>query len=131
MGLVESRPSGDGPLECLSDRIRRARRLAGISQAVLAVQVGVGPSAVAQWELPTGTTPTIDHLAAIAGCCVVRFEWLATGRGEPRADRAPVSSDGVDVVVIVESEVEALLLRGFRRLSEAKRMALLRLLGDS
>jgi len=35
------------------------------------------------------------------------------------------------VVVIVETEVEALLLRGFRRLGEAKRMALLRLLGDS
>ena len=61
----------------------------------------------------------------------MRLEWLATGRGEPRADLAPVCSDDVDVVVIVESEVEALLLRGFRRLSEAKRMALLRLLGDS
>ena len=78
MGLVESRLSGDGPLECLSDRIRRARRLAGISQAVLAVQVGVGPSAVAQWELPTGTTPTIDHLAA-PPTQPLRWNWAIPG----------------------------------------------------
>ena len=68
----------------LQDRVRHARRLAALSQAALASRVGVGPSAVAQWELPGGTSPTVEHMTRIAQTCDVQFEWLATGRGEVR-----------------------------------------------
>lgn len=116
---------GVDPIGSLSDRIRRARRLAGVSQATLALRLGVGSSAVAQWELAHGTTPTVDRLAGIACCCAVRFEWLATGRGEirdPAADKHPV-----DVLVLAETDAEGALLLAFRRMSEARRLALLRL----
>ena len=122
----DSTPIGVDPIVCLSDRIRRARRLAGVSQAGLASRLGVGSSAVAQWELAHGTTPTVDHLAGIACCCAVRFEWLATGRGELR-DPAP-DKQSVDVLVLAETDAEGTLLLAFRRMSEARRMALLRLL---
>ena len=68
----------------MSDRVRHARRLADLSQADLARLVGVGPSAVAQWEVPAGTSPTVEHLAHIAKASGVAFEWLATGRGAIR-----------------------------------------------
>ena len=119
-------PLGVDPIVCLSDRIRRARRLAGVSQAALASRLGVGSSAVAQWELAHGTTPTVDHLAGIACCCAVRFEWLATGRGEIR-ESLP-RRDAVDVLVVAESDAEGALLLAFRRMSEARRLALLRLI---
>jgi transcriptional regulator with XRE-family HTH domain len=117
---------GVDPNVCLSDRIRRARRLANVSQASLASRVGVGSSAVAQWELAHGTTPTVDHLAAIACCCAVRFEWLATGRGEVR-EPLP-RRDSVDALVMAETDAEGVLLLAFRRMSEARRLALLRLI---
>lgn len=113
-------PIGVDPIVSLSDRIRRARRLANVSQASLASRVGVGSSAVAQWELAHGTTPTVDHLAAIACCCAVRFERLATGRGEIR-DPAPVKHP-VDVLVLAETDTEAALLLAIRRMSEARRV---------
>jgi len=112
------------PIGCLSDRIRRARRLAGVSQAALASRLGVGSSAVAQWELAHGTTPTVDRLAGIACCCAVRFEWLATGRGEIRDTSA--GKHPVDALVLAETDSEAALLLAFRRMSEARRLALLR-----
>src|SRR5689334_19710791 len=65
----------------LSVRIRHARKLVAMSQSGLAQALGVGPSAVAQWELPIGTSPTLQHLIEIAKECGVAFEWLATGRG--------------------------------------------------
>ena len=65
----------------LADRVRHARHLVGISQAALANQVGVVPSAVAQWEGSQRTSPTVEHLTRVAQATNVAFEWLATGRG--------------------------------------------------
>lgn len=68
----------------LDGRVRLARRNARISQSTLAGRVGVSRSAVAQWELSKGTSPTSANLARIAACTRVSFEWLATGRGTMR-----------------------------------------------
>ena len=65
-------------------RIRQSRSGAQLSQAQLAVQVGVCRSAVAQWERARGASPNVGHLAKIAGVTGVTFEWLATGRGTMR-----------------------------------------------
>ena len=67
----------------LSDRIRQARELTGISRAALARKVGVASSAAAQWELEKGTSPSVANLIKIATITDVAFEWLATGRGPP------------------------------------------------
>ncbi|WP_386070930.1 helix-turn-helix domain-containing protein [Tahibacter sp. UC22_41] len=109
----------------LPDRVRFARRLAGLSQAALAREIGIGPSAVAQWELPSGTSPTVDHLAHLAVRSGVAFEWLATGRGTSHADPRPDAANAPE-----HNTVEERLLATFRRLSRRRREALLRWLEE-
>jgi transcriptional regulator with XRE-family HTH domain len=109
----------------LPDRVRFARRLAGLSQAALAREIGIGPSAVAQWELPSGTSPTVDHLAHLAVRSGVAFEWLATGRGASHADPRPDAANAPE-----HNTVEERLLATFRRLSRRRREALLRWLEE-
>ncbi|MEO7325407.1 MAG: helix-turn-helix domain-containing protein [Dokdonella sp.] len=93
-----NRRAGDkrfsGPL---ADRVRLARRIMNLNQAALAKAIGVGPSAVAQWEIPDGTSPTVHHMIQIAACCGLAFEGLATGRGaiSGKGQEAPA----VDLVV--------------------------------
>ena len=72
-------------LGTFAERVRLARRWSGHSRKALAAQVGVSPSAAAQWEHPSGTMPSVENLARIAAVTRVAFEWLATGRGEARA----------------------------------------------
>ncbi len=68
----------------MSDRIRKSRVTAGLSQTQLAIETGVCRSAVAQWEREGGTCPSVQNLARIAVVTQVHFEWLATGRGPGR-----------------------------------------------
>lgn len=69
----------------LANRIREARRLSDMTRAQLARHIGVKPSAAAQWEYDNGTAPTVRNLILIATVTGVSFEWLATGRGAPKA----------------------------------------------
>ncbi|MFX8735760.1 helix-turn-helix transcriptional regulator, partial [Acinetobacter baumannii] len=62
-------------------RIRLARRHAGLSQAALAAAVGVQRSAVSHWETAQGKSPSTEHMRQVALVTGVQFEWLATGRG--------------------------------------------------
>ncbi len=106
----------------IGERIRRAREAASLSKSELARRIGVHPSACIQWEAPSGTTPTVEHLASIAALLDVRFEWLATGRGamdyEPGIREEPASYAGT-------SADEARLLAVYRRLSAKKKKSLL------
>lgn len=121
--MARKRRSTDGRLAgALQDRVRHARRLSALSQAALASRVGVGPSAVAQWEIPDGTSPTVEHLSRIARCCEVQFEWLATGRGEMRNGNDAVTA--VRMELFAEDLLEERLLLVFRRIAQRKRAAL-------
>ena len=64
-----------------SQRIRRARRSAKLSQEALGKQLGVQRSAVSNWESASQIQPTITNLIAIAMATNTSLEWLATGRG--------------------------------------------------
>ena len=66
----------------IGDRIRVAREAAAISKSELARRIGVHPSACIQWESREGTYPKLENLIQLAIILDVRFEWLATGRGE-------------------------------------------------
>ena len=68
----------------LAQRIRRARRIAGLSQQTLASKLGVTRSAVSNWESADSVQPTTGRLALLASALRVSFEWIATGRGEMR-----------------------------------------------
>lgn len=102
----------------MADRIRSARQGATLSQADLALQVGVTPGAVAQWESLHGTRPKIERLLAIATATGTDFNWLETGKGDLR--RRKKSSDSVSAVALdafAQDLTEELLLDRFRRLS--------------
>ena len=107
----------------LSDRIRSSRSAAKLSQAELAERVSVTPGAVAQWESPSGTTPGIERLDAIATATGAVFEWLATGRGDPRRRNRmrPDSTPAVALGDFARDFAEEVLLDRFRRLSPQAR----------
>lgn len=111
-----------------SQRIRLARRHAGLSQQQLARLVGVQRAAVSQWEAANGKNPNVEHLRALAVVANVQFEWLATGRGtmqlplETRLDTIAAASG-----TLVEDEAELRLLRCFRRTPMRARIPLLEL----
>ena len=120
-------PSGAvDPRVALSDRIRRARRRALLSQSALAARVGVTASAVAQWEHPDGTSPALPRLQAIATATAVNFEWLATGRGRQQRGGKPESAEipAVKLDLFALDETEETLLRRFRALSPRARQML-------
>lgn len=69
----------------IGERIRQARKDRGYTQAELAAAVGITRGACGQWERGY-TTPSVDHLVRIAVTLTIRFEWLATGRGDREYD---------------------------------------------
>lgn len=109
----------------LDNRIRRARSLAGLTQADLALRVGVQRSAVAQWESPNGSLPSMEHLIAIAVQTGVSLEWLGTGRGAARPDEvadAPAEEEQA------QDALEIACLRALRRMPRRMRERILSVL---
>ena len=120
MNTLKRRASDKSFYGALPNRIKHVRRISEVSQAELAKAIAVGPSAVAQWEMPNGTAPTVNHLIHIAVFAGVSFEWLATGRG-------PVSLGEVEIPAVATNsfaadEVEERLLNAFRRVPQRKRV---------
>lgn len=104
----------------MSTRIRRARRMAKLSQLQLAMLTGVQRSAVAQWEREGGTSPSVKHLALVAVSTGVRFEWLATGRDDGQPDGSGFEC-AATVQDFAQDELESRVLDYVRRLSPRKR----------
>ncbi|HSE12301.1 MAG TPA: helix-turn-helix transcriptional regulator [Rudaea sp.] len=120
-----SSPAVDERLE-LASRIRSARRAAKLSQTALAEQVGVTPSAAAQWEHPHGTSPGLQRLQAIASATGVTFQWLAVGSGERRRRQVQIedSVPALRLDVFAQDSTEETLLQRFRALSPRGRQLL-------
>lgn len=96
-------------------RIRLARRHAGLSQAALGAAVGVQRSAVGHWEAAQGKFPSMAHLRELALVTGVQFEWLATGRGKMglSLDTAMDSVAAADALLI-DDPLELRLIAAFR-----------------
>ncbi len=101
----------------MSARIRRARSIASLTQAGLAILTGVNRSAVAQWECGSGTSPNTAHLAQVAVTTDVCFEWLATGRGPCRPEGNQLDMAALAIREFAQNECEAKALELLRRLS--------------
>lgn len=101
-------------------RVRQARRAAKLSQAQLAMHLGVCRSAVAQWERTGGTSPSVDHLARVAIVTGVLFEWLATGRGPSHPAGTEFESAATPGDFAMD-ELESRILDAVRRLTRRKR----------
>ncbi|RDZ26214.1 helix-turn-helix domain-containing protein [Lysobacter silvisoli] len=96
-------------------RIRLARRHAGMSQAALGAAVGVQRSAVGHWESAQGKFPSVAHLREVALVTGVQFEWLATGRGKMNLS-ADTEMDSVAAAeaLLVDDPLELRLIVAFR-----------------
>jgi len=114
-----------------ANRIRQARRHANLSQQQLATLVGVHRSAVAQWEQPGGSNPTVENLARVAAVASVSFEWLATGRGRMKYVSDLIPGDETPAVLIdyaAQSETEARALVALRHLDTSSAAAVVEML---
>ena len=137
-GAHERRPGRSGPLQLIArsevrspttvrtrespfpDRVRRTRRKAGLTQQDLALQVGVNRSAVAQWERPDGSRPSMQHLAGIALATQVPLDWLGTGRGDPSSEDGACDVSAQPLPDSIDRELFELI----SRLSQPLKLAL-------
>lgn len=100
------------PVWTMGDRLRKAREDAGLSQAELALEVGVSRATVSNAEVGA-TTPlpiTVNAWARITG---VPAEWLRTGRVEdtPRPRSGPRRGTRGQVPIRSDSDTELMQLR--------------------
>lgn len=110
----------------LSDRLRQARRSAGLSQNELACRLGIRRAAVTQWESQDGTLPSMINLIQTAVETSVSCEWLATGRGAMRLGEPEVPA--FSAACIARDAEEESLLGMYRRLNHRQQASLLCLL---
>jgi len=106
----------------IANRIRSARRIAGITQAELAARLRVSRSAVANWESASGIWPASSRLLSVAVITGVSYEWLATGRGI-----ATDATEGLPAVrgELIDDAQELRMLRAFRGCRAAIKRALM------
>lgn len=71
----------------LKDRLKRARKNAGLTQVELAERAGIKQASVS--EIERGLTRTSGHLIKLAQICGVDPVWLADGSGTPEGNRQP------------------------------------------
>jgi len=113
------------------ERIRLARRAAGMSQNQLAQEVGVQRSAVSHWEAPLGKNPSVSHLREMALVTGTQFEWLATGRGEmPLSKDMQLDSIATAEALLIEDPLEFRLVEAFRAAPLRTRLSLLEVMEE-
>ncbi|HET9034087.1 MAG TPA: helix-turn-helix transcriptional regulator [Dokdonella sp.] len=126
---MNKKPSSARGLEfsTLADRIRSARRKASISQSELARRIGVSASAVAQWEHPSGTQPTLQSLVRIFEITGVSIDWLVTGKASSSGNVSLGNDDvpAVSLEFFAHCLQEENLLRVFREIPTKCRSLLL------
>jgi len=98
----------------LAERLRKARRVAGMSQQELARALGVTRSAVSNWESVNPAHPASANMALLANALQVSFEWIATGRGEMRPPRAAHAAPAPEALLVVDCPHERDLLSAYR-----------------
>ena len=112
----------------LTDRIRVARKQAGLSQADVAKALRLSSSTVHQWEQGLRKNIRLSHYFALARLLRQDPQWLATGKVFPRAQEPSVMSPTPDSPSLT-SEGKA-LLRQIRRLPDTVRKELLKFLRE-
>lgn len=108
-------------------RIKESRELKHYSQGELARLVGVSQPTISDWENGK-TEPTVDNLRSLAVELDVCFEWMATGRG-PRDYQPGVQEPRQEYRAQPELPADEQNLQAiYRKLSPARREALLEFL---
>ena len=111
----------------IGHRIKESRELKGLSQSELALRVGVSQPTISDWENGK-TEPTVGNMCILAVELDVCFEWIATGRG-PRDYRPEMQQQRQEYRTKPELPADEQSLQAiYRRLSPARRGALLEFL---
>ncbi len=113
-------------MDHLYERVLEARRQAKLTQEALALELGVSRGAVSQWEVPHGTSPSVQNLIALAQRSGMALEYLATGRG-PKMFGSPMPVEERRGYPLL-SRQQKQLLGLFDALTPSKRGALLEFL---
>ena len=111
----------------IENRIMLARKKAGLSQKRLAIISGVSRSACSQWERGHAV-PSVKKIIILAQVFDVRFEWLATGRGEMNFSNQVSETNSIykkrSVLPLDQEEI----LEKYREFSDKKKKVLLELI---
>lgn len=103
-GESDTAPRGeaghDGPAETLGDRLRAARRAAGLSRGELADKLGLKARTVKGWER-NELEPRPDKMTKLAGLLNVSLKWLLTGDD---ADRQGPTGGAHEPAVLPDSD---------------------------
>ena len=107
-----------------SQRLRIARRHAGLSQSALARAVGVQRSAVSHWE--RGSQPAAGNLREVALATGAHYEWLATGRGAMVvSDEILMDSIMAVDAMLVDDALELRMIEAIRSMTPLAKVALI------
>lgn len=106
----------------LGPRIALLRRSAGMSQAELAQQLRISPSAVGMYEQGR-REPSADMLVSMAQLFGVTTDYLLTGRPENPAQEDGLSRMLLDSLCVMDSRLEQRRSRPFSRQELAVLMA--------
>ncbi len=110
----------------LTDRIRAARKQAGLTQADVAKILRISVSAVNQWEQGLIKNIKLCHFFALANLLDQDPQWLATGKTFPLTRKPSLTSPLSDDPALTKEE--KILLRQVRRLDATPRKMLIRFL---
>ncbi len=113
-------------MNTLTERIRAARKEAGLSQADVAKALRISASAVNQWEQGFTKNVKLEHFFTLAALLGQDPRWLATGKVPPRARESVGKSPKPDHVAVTSEEKA--LLHYIRRMSGKRRRSLLQFL---
>lgn len=112
----------------LKDRLKYARKRAGLTQSELAERAGIKQASVS--EIERGLSRTSGHLVRIAAICNVDVLWLSEGIGEPHEGvGTEISSDSIPATSA--DQVRAMLARIGNGLSETARKQILAAVNDT
>ena len=110
----------------LPDRIRTARKEAGLSQADIARTLHISPSAVNQWEQGFCKSIKLEHFFALASLLRQDPQWLATGTVLPYLRRTQTRLPKLDDTPLTRDEKA--LLHQIRQMPSSLRKGLLKFL---
>ena len=113
----------------ISDRIRQARNLSGLSQAKLAERMGISRGACGHWERGIAA-PSTEHLTKLAQILNVNLEWLAKGQGQIESPPHISDSAVVTYSLPMDDAETREVAELYYRLSRKKRQIILDLLRE-
>ena len=112
-----------------ADRLKSARKAAGLTQHALAEKVGIRSASIAQMETGLTKFPSSKNLLPLARALDVDPEWLISGKGQPKPPSNEVREPAAEYCA--HNQQEQMMLDLFRNLPEEDRRRALQYVRDA